>query len=153
MGANIERGDRRMTTKNYHELIEDGIFIGGADDAVDVIENEKVDVIVDLRAESTDISSDSNRIHSPLVDGAEQQDESVKEAINLVVSTYHDGKKVFFHCGGGSNRTGTVAIGTLLALGKADTIVEAERKAKTIRPKINVKPEMKDVLKRIFPDA
>lgn len=142
-----------MTTKNYQELIEHGIFIGGADDAVEVMKNEKVDVIVDLRAESATTSSDSNRIHSPLVDGAEQQDESVKEAINLVVNTYNDGKKVFFHCGGGSNRTGTVAIGTLLALGEATTIAEAEKKAKTIRPKINVKPAMKDSLKRIFPDA
>ena len=128
-----------MTTKNYQELIEHGIFIGGADDAAEVMKNERVDIIVDLRAESTDISSDSNRIHSPLVDGAEQQDES--------------GKKVFFHCGGGSNRTGTVAIGTLLALGKANTIAEAEEKAKTIRPKINVKSAMRDSLKRIFPDA
>lgn len=142
-----------MTKKSYQELIESGIFIGGADDVMEVMKNEKVDVIVDLRAESTNISSNSNRIHSPLVDGAEQQDESVKEAINLVVNTYNDGKKVFFHCGGGSNRTSTVAIGTLLALGKADTIVEAEKKEKTIRPKINVKPEMKDSLKRIFPYA
>lgn len=153
MESNIDRGERRMTTKNYQELIEHGIFIGGADDAVEVMKNERVDIIVDLRAESTDISSDSNRIHSPLVDGAEQQDESVKEAINLVVDTYNDGKKVFFHCGGGSNRTGTVAIGTLLALGKANTIAEAEEKAKTIRPKINVKSAMRDSLKRIFPDA
>ena len=142
-----------MTTRNYQELIEDGIFIGGADDAVDVMENERVDVIVDLRAESTNISSDSNLIYCPIVDDADQQDESVNNAINLVVNSYNDGKKVFFHCGGGSNRTGTVAIGTLLALGEATTIAEAEEKAKTIRPKINVKPAMKDSLKRIFPDA
>ncbi|QUW20958.1 dual specificity protein phosphatase family protein [Sporosarcina sp. Marseille-Q4063] len=142
-----------MTTKTYQELIEKSIFIGGADDAVDVMKNEKVDVIVDLRAESANISSDSNRIHCPIVDGADLQDESVNKAINSVVKSYNDGKKVFVHCGGGSNRTGTVAIGTLLALGKADTIAEAEKKAKTIRPKINVKPAMKDSLKRLFPDA
>lgn len=142
-----------MTTKSYQELIEDRIFIGGADDVMNIMENESVDVVVDLRAESLNTSSDSNRIHSPIVDDAEQQDESVKEAINLVVNAYNDGKKVFFHCGGGSNRTGTVAIGTLLALGKADTIAEAEETAKTIRPKINVKSAMRDSLKRIFPDA
>lgn len=142
-----------MTTKSYQELIEDRIFIGGADDVMNIMENERVDLVVDLRAESLNTSSDSNRVHSPIVDDAEQQDESVKEAINLVVNAYNDGKKVFFHCGGGSNRTGTVAIGTLLALGKADTIAEAEETAKTIRPKINVKSAMRDSLKRIFPDA
>ncbi|MFC5591563.1 dual specificity protein phosphatase family protein [Sporosarcina soli] len=142
-----------MTTKNYQELIEHGIFIGGADDALEVMKNEKVDVIVDLRAESTNIPSDSNRIHCPIVDDADQQDESVNKAINLVVNSYNDGQKVFVHCGGGSNRTGTVAIGTLLALGKANTIAEAEEKATAIRPKINVKSAMKDSLRRIFPDA
>ena len=141
-----------MTTKNYQELIESGIFIGGADDVKEVMKNENVDVVVDLRAEANS-SSDSNRIHCPIVDDADQQDESVNKAISLVVNSYNDGKKVFVHCGGGSNRTGTVAIGTLLALGKADTIVEAEKKAQTIRPKINVKPAMKDSLKKIFPDA
>lgn len=141
-----------MTTKNYQELIESGIFIGGADDVMEVMKNEKVDVVVDLRAEANN-SLDSNRIHCPIVDDADQQDESVNNAINLVVKSYTDGKKVFVHCGGGSNRTGTVAIGTLLALGRANTIVEAEKKAKAIRPKINVKPAMKDSLKKIFPDA
>lgn len=142
-----------MTTKSYQELIEDRIFIGGAEDVMNIMGNERVDVVVDLRAESLNTSSASNRVHSPIVDNAEQQDESVKEAINFVVDSYNDGKKVFFHCGGGSNRTGTVAIGTLLALGKADTIAEAEETAKTIRPKINVKPAMRDSLKRLFPDA
>ncbi len=49
--------------------------------------------------------------------------------------------------------TGTVEIGTLLALRKASNIEEAEEIAKTVRPKINVKPEMKETLKRIFPNA
>jgi hypothetical protein len=54
---------------------------------------------------------------------------------------------------GWQNRTGTVAIGTLLALGKAKTIDEAENIAKEARPKIKLKPEMKEALKRIFPNA
>ncbi|MFZ0445271.1 MAG: protein tyrosine phosphatase, partial [Bacillus sp. (in: firmicutes)] len=66
---------------------------------------------------------------------------------------YHEGENIYFHCQGGSNRTGTVAIGTLLALGKASTIEEAEEMAKNARPKISVKPEMKEALKRIYPNA
>lgn len=40
-------------TKNYQELIKDRIYIGGANDVVDVLENEKVDTVFDLRAESS----------------------------------------------------------------------------------------------------
>ncbi|MDW7617344.1 dual specificity protein phosphatase family protein [Peribacillus simplex] len=140
-------------TKNYQELIKDRIFIGGATDAKDVMENEKADIVFDLRAEAPDENTDYNRIYSPIVDDADQQDESVKKSIGHVVNAYNEGKNVYFHCQGGSNRTGTVAIGTLLALGKASTIEEAEEMAKTARPKINVKTEMKESLKRLFPNA
>lgn len=142
-----------MTTKNYHELLKDRVYIGGADDIEAVMKNEKVDITFDLRAEAPKEESKYNRVHSPIVDDAEQQDESVKKSIDHVVDAYNEGKNVYFHCQGGSNRTGTVAIGTLLALGKAKTIEEAEDIAKTARPKINVKPEMKKTLNRIFPTA
>ncbi|KRG13984.1 protein tyrosine phosphatase [Virgibacillus soli] len=142
-----------MTTKNYHELFKDRIYIGGADDVEDLMGNEKVDIVFDLRAEAPTDKSKYNRIHSPIVDDAAHQDESVKKSIDQVVNAYNEGKNVYFHCQGGSNRTGTVAIGTLLALGKASIIEEAEEIAKTARPKINVKPEMKETLKRIFPNG
>ena len=142
-----------MLTKNYHELLKDRIYIGGADDVKDMLENEKVDIVFDLRAEAPKEEVKYNRVHSPIVDDIAQQDESVKKSINHVVNAYNEGKNVYFHCQGGSNRTGTVAIGTLLALEKANTIEEAEEMAKTARPKINVKSEMKEALKRIFPNA
>lgn len=142
-----------MTTKNYHELLEDRIFIGGADDADDVMKNQKVDIIFDLRAEAPKEETNYHRVHSPIVDDADYQDDSVKKSIESVVNAYNEGKNVYFHCQGGSNRTGTVAIGTLLSLGKANSIEEAEQMAKEARPKINVKPEMKETLKRIFPNA
>jgi thioredoxin reductase (NADPH) len=142
-----------MTSKNYHELFKDRIYIGGADDIEDMMENEKVDIIFDLRAEAPTDKLKYNRVHSPIVDDATHQDESVKDSIDQVVNAYNEGKNVYFHCQGGSNRSGTVAIGTLLALGKANNIEEAEEMAKTVRPKINVNPEMKETLKRIFPNA
>lgn len=142
-----------MTNKNYNELIKDCIYMGGADGVKDVIENEKPDIIFDLRAEASENMSNFNRVHSPIVDDGEYQDESIKKSIELVVNAFNDGKKVYFHCGGGSGRTGTVAVGTLLSLGKAKTIEEAEEMAKAARPKVNVKPQMKDALKRIYPNA
>jgi protein-tyrosine phosphatase len=142
-----------MASKNYNELIKERIYIGGADDVYDVMENEKADIIFDLRAEAPENKSDFNRVHSPIVDDGEHQDESIKKSVEHVVNAYNEGKKVYFHCGGGSGRTGTVAVGTLLSLGKAKTIDEAEEMAKASRPKINVKPQMKESLQRIFPNA
>ncbi|MBT2730921.1 dual specificity protein phosphatase family protein [Bacillus sp. ISL-75] len=142
-----------MTTKNYNELIKNRIYFGGADDVKDMMENEKADVIFDLRAESHENKSGYERIHSPIVDDAEHQDESIKKSIDHVVNAYNEGKKVYFHCGGGSTRAGTVAVGTLLSLGKAKTIDEAEEMAKAARPKVNVKPQMKEALQRIYPNA
>jgi thioredoxin reductase (NADPH) len=142
-----------MTEKNYQALIKDRIFIGGADQVDEVMENEKVDVIYDLRAEAPTQESKYNRIHQPIVDDEEHQEESVKKAIDEVLHSFNEGKKVYFHCGGGSNRTGTVAIGTLLALGQAKEIDQAEVIARDIRPKIKVKPEMKAALKNIYPTA
>lgn len=142
-----------MTKKNYNELIKDRIYIGGAEDVKSMMENEKAEIIFDLRAETPEEASDFNRVHSPIIDDADQQDESIEKSIEHVVNAYKEGKKVYFHCGGGSNRTGTVAIGTLIKLGKAKTIEEAEEMAMSIRSKIKVKSEMKDALKRLFPNS
>ncbi len=57
-----------MTVKNYHELIKDRIYIGGADDVEGMMENEKVDIIFDLRAEAPTDKLKYNRVHSPIVD-------------------------------------------------------------------------------------
>lgn len=140
-------------TKNYHELIKDRIYIGGADDVADVLENERIDTVFDLRAESSNVSFNETSVNSPIIDDVDQQDTAIKNSIEQVVDAYNKGENVYFHCQGGSNRTGTVAIGTLLTLEKANTIEEAEKIAKIARPKISVKPEMKEALKRIFPNA
>lgn len=138
---------------NYQTLIPKRIFIGGVADIEEMMNNEQVDVIYDLRAESPIEESPYNRVHSPIIDDADYQDESVRNAINRVVKNFKEGKKVYFHCSGGRNRTGTVAIGVLLELKEAGTIEEAEQKAKSIRNQIKVKPEMKEVLKRLYPNA
>ncbi|WP_102261351.1 protein-tyrosine phosphatase family protein [Mesobacillus jeotgali] len=137
----------------YQELIPKRIYIGGADAIPELLEKEKIDVVYDLRAENTEGDYDYNRKHQPIVDNAENQDESVKQAIDEVINAYESGKNVYFHCSGGKNRTGTVAIGTLLKLGEANSVEEAEAKAKGIRKVINVNPEMKAALGRLFPNA
>lgn len=85
-----------MTTKNYHELIKDRIYMGGADDVEDVIEYEKSDVIFDLRAESPESKSEFKRVHSPIVNDGDHQDESIMKSIEYVVNAYNEGKRFIF---------------------------------------------------------
>lgn len=77
-----------MSNKNYNELIQELVFIGGADDIKNVLKNENVDVILDLRAEVQEVEYD--RLHSPI------QDESIQKSIKHVVNAYNEGKKSIF---------------------------------------------------------
>ena len=140
--------------KNYQSLANNRIFMGGASDVEDMIKNEKVDVIVDLREESTGCAFPSpnvNWIRVPIGDNAEQPQEILfKEAVNHVVNAYKEGKKVGFHCGGGKGRTGAVAIGTLISLGLSSNIGDAENTAKSIRPVIHIREPQRDALEKLY---
>jgi protein-tyrosine phosphatase len=141
---------------NYHALVEDRIFFGGAKDVEAMIKNEQVEIIVDLRAEATQSAYPSVHtqwIQIPLGDDSPLVTEQLfKKAIEEVVGAYHAGKKVGFHCGAGSGRAGTVAAGTLIALGLASTVSEAEDKAKQIRPIVNMGYAQKEALFKLYPN-
>ena len=140
--------------KNYQALVEDKIFLGGAADVEDMVKNENVEVIVDLREEATECAYPASSVEwlqVPLGDNAEgPQDQLFQQAINHVVEAYRSGKKVGFHCGGGKGRTGAVAIGTLITLGKSDSIEDAEQLAKSIRPVVNIRQPQREALEKLF---
>ncbi|KRE50044.1 dual specificity protein phosphatase family protein [Paenibacillus sp. Soil724D2] len=140
--------------KNYQALVEDKIYFGGASDVEDMVKNEGVEVVVDLRGEATECAYPTGNVEwlqVPLGDNAEgPQDQLFQQAINHVVEAYRGGKKVGFHCGGGKGRTGAVAIGTLLALGMSNTIEEAEKLAQSIRPVVSIKQPQREALEKLF---
>ncbi|MEW9900855.1 dual specificity protein phosphatase family protein [Chitinivorax sp. PXF-14] len=143
--------------KTYHQLIAGSIYLGGASDVPAMVAEDGVQVVVDLREESTGCAApDANVtwIRIPLGDDPTQDQVSLfKTAIDTVVGAYREGKKVGFHCGGGKGRTGTVAAGVLLELGECKTLDDAEARAKAIRPVINIKPEQRAALQKIYPDG
>jgi protein-tyrosine phosphatase len=138
-----------MNDKHYHALIDDRIFVGGIADVQRAIEDEKIDVVYDLRAEVAASSSDISK-HQPIVDDGEFQDESIRTGVKQIVQDYQDGKKIFFHCNSGRGRAGTMAVATLMELRLADSIEEAEARVKMVRPEVEVKPQFKEALKRIY---
>lgn len=146
--------------KHYHsELVEGRIYFGGAGDIQQVTDDEKIDMVVDLREgvhrlrtgiqHRPDVEADS----AP-GDGADQpQAELFKDAIQSVVSAaYRQGRKVAFHCGGGKGRTGTVAAGILLELGLCSTLAEASQ-GEGYSPVVNIKPDQRKALEHLYPTA
>lgn len=146
----MELGCYKLNKPNYQELITNRIFIGGIDDIKELLENEEIDVIYDLRAEVQGPLSTDRSIHQPIVDDAEQQDESIREAVQKVVDAYKSGKNVYFHCNTGRGRAGTVAAATLIQLGLASSVEEAEQQVKSIRPQVNIRAPFKEALIRIY---
>lgn len=138
-----------MNEKNYQALIGNRIFVGGVADVQRAIEDEKIDVVYDLRAEVAASASEISK-HQPIVDDGEFQDESIRTGVKQIVQDYQDGKRIFFHCNSGRGRAGTMAVATLMELRLADTIEEAEAQVKMIRPEVDVKPQFKEALKRIY---
>lgn len=140
--------------KTYQALIKDRIYFGGAKDVPAMVENESVQVVVDLREESQACESSAPSVEwikIPLGDNAtEPEYQLFAQAIQAVVSAYHQNKKVAFHCGGGKGRTGTVAAGVLLELGLCKSIDEAEAMAKNIRPVISIKPDQRASLLKLY---
>ncbi|MFC5528246.1 protein-tyrosine phosphatase family protein [Cohnella yongneupensis] len=117
--------------RNYHSLYDNKIFMGGAADVEEMEKNEMIDVVIDLRGEATGCAyhqSQAEWIQIPLGDNSTES----------------------HHCGGGKGRTGTVAAGTLLALGLVSDLEDAEARAKSIRPVIDIKPVQKEALAKIF---
>ncbi|MER2089292.1 MAG: dual specificity protein phosphatase family protein [Sporosarcina sp.] len=139
-----------MMEKKYGELIPNRIFIGGVDAIDNLLANENIDIIYDLRAEVNSALPSEKSIHQPIVDDAEQQDDSIVAAVKKVIDAYNQGKNIYFHCNTGRGRAGTIATATLLELSLANSIEEAEELAKEARSNINIKPKFKDALKRIY---
>ncbi|WMT43246.1 dual specificity protein phosphatase family protein [Paenibacillus sp. D2_2] len=143
-----------MISTNYHALIPNRIFMGGALDIPDIVEHERIDVIVDLREEATQSASNDPNVRwikIPLDDHpTEPQNKLFHQAILEVVSAYRKGEKVAFHCGGGKGRTGTVATCILMELGLSTNLQEAEAQAKEIRPILSIKPIQMEALERIY---
>ncbi len=139
--------------KKYQALLDNQIFIGGAADVKDMVANEKIEVVVDLRGEVAEPAyphPDVRWIQMKLGDAAEDQAALFQQAIDTVVDEYRKGNKVAFHCNGGRGRTGAVAAGTLIALGLSDSLEDAERKVQEIRPSVMIKPAQKEALQKLF---
>jgi len=140
--------------KAYHALIDGAVFMGAAVDVQEAVEREQIDLVVDLRSESTGCVASSpglRWIQVPLGDNSPTAESDLyRQAIDSVIAAYQAGQKVIFHCAMGQGRTGTVAAGILLELGHATDVDDAAKKAKLIRSVISLQPVQKRALEQLY---
>ena len=140
--------------KAYHALIDGAVFMGAAVDVQEAVEREQIDLVVDLRSESTGCVASSpglRWIQVPLGDNSPTAESDLyRQAIDTVIAAYQAGQKVIFHCAMGQGRTGTVAAGILLDLGHATDVDDAAKKAKLIRSVISLQPVQKRALEQLY---
>ncbi|MEO4053709.1 dual specificity protein phosphatase family protein [Solibacillus sp. CAU 1738] len=135
---------------SYDELVKGRIYFGGAADAEQAVANEAIDVVVDVRVNGRDEAVDYDYIHAPIADESESTASSIKSGATQVVEAYEAGKNIYIHCGSGGGRAGVMAVATLLELGLAASLDEAEAKAKVARPVINIRPNMQNALEELY---
>lgn len=134
----------------YDELIAGRVYFGGVDDAEQVVREKEVDKVVDVRVNGRTESVDYTYIHKPIADESEHIADSIKAGVEEVVKAYEAGEKVYFHCGSGGGRAGVMAVATLIELGLAKSLDEAEAMAKQARSKVNIRPNMREALETLY---
>lgn len=134
----------------YDELIAGRIYFGGADDAEQVVREKEIDKVIDVRVNGRLEKVDYTYIHKPIADESEHIAESIKAGVEEVVKAYETGERVYFHCGSGGGRAGVMAVATLIELDLAKSLDEAEAMAKQARSKVNIRPNMREALEKLY---
>ena len=134
----------------YDELIAGRVYFGGADDVEQVVREKEIDKVVDVRVNGRREPVDYTYIHKPIADESEHIADSIKAGVEEVVKAYEAGEKVYFHCGSGGGRAGVMAVATLIELGVAKSLDEAETMAKEARSKVNIRPNMREALEQLY---
>lgn len=143
-----------MMEKNYDVLVQDRLYFGGAKDAKAAFDNEAVDVVIDVRVNGL-TAEEQEAIgymyeHLPIADEDLAVAASIGRVAKEITAAYHEGKKVYFHCGSGGGRAGVAATAVLMELGLADSLEEAESAVKEARPQVTIRPNMAVALKKLY---
>lgn len=140
--------------KNYDILVKDRLYFGGAKDAQAAFGNEAVDLVIDVRVNGlTDEEQkavDYPYKHLPIADEDLQVANSIELVAKEIAAAYHEGKKVYFHCGSGSGRAGVAATAVLMELGLAKSLEEAETAVKQARPQVTIRSNMETALQKLY---
>ena len=135
----------------YSELKEGRLYFGPHAEAAKAAKEQGIDVVVDVRVngESQPEQLAYNYSHLPIAD-EDLTASTLKQTAIAIKEAYNEGKKIYFHCGGGNGRACVTATATLLELGEATTVDEAIAQVKAQRPTATIRPAMEQALRQLY---
>ncbi|WP_107941750.1 protein-tyrosine phosphatase family protein [Metasolibacillus fluoroglycofenilyticus] len=134
----------------YDELVKGRIYLGGAADAQEVVDNENIDIVYDVRVNSV---QDAEVPACPIVHAAiveQHLADSIEAGATSIKEAYESGKNIFIHCGSGNGRASVMATAALLELGLANDLESAEQMVKEVRQSANIRPNMREALEKLY---
>ncbi|WP_042470129.1 protein-tyrosine phosphatase family protein [Bacillus ndiopicus] len=133
---------------SYDELVKGRIYFGGAADTKDAVAKEKIDLVVDVRLNGTVEAANCKTVHASIEE--QSPAESIKAGVERIAQSYKAGENIYLHCGSGGGRAGVMATAVLIELGLADNLASAERMVKEARPIVNIRPNMREALEKLY---
>lgn len=135
---------------SYSELVLGRLYFGGVDDLETVKQNEKIDVIYDVRIQAENNKENNNCpiVAAPIEEGNLSQ--TIKGGAQNIKAAYEEGKNVYIHCGSGNGRASVMSAAVLLELGFAKNLEEAEQIIQSKRYTANIRPHMHAALEESY---
>jgi len=138
---------------SYKELVQGKVWIGSLGDTISLIEKEGCHVIVDLRSEKV-LTGKEHPLHYvriPLEQDGEHQQTIIQETVDWICELTEGGYRIGIHCSEERSRTGCIAIGTLIRLGGASTVQEAQATLQALWPDVRLRPQLLAALHDLYP--
>ena len=135
----------------YSELKSGQLYFGPQNEAATAVKEQQIDMVVDVRVngEQSPETLPYHYLHMPIAD-EELTPSTLKQTAVAIKEAYNEGKKIYFHCGGGNGRACVTATATLLELGEAATVDEAIAQVKAQRPTATIRPAMEQALRQLY---
>lgn len=134
--------------RKYDELVAGRIYIGGVDDAQEVIDAGKADVVFDVRVKGQQQMPSYPYVHSAITEEATAQ--SIAAGAKAIKEAYVQGKNIYIHCGSGGGRAGVMSAAVLQEIGKVDSLQQAIEQVKAVRPIVEIRPNMQQALEELY---
>ena len=140
------------------DKIRDNIFLGSSQDAAPHrsgrIRDAGITAILNLARDLDDqplpTLPDVHRYHIGIMDGGGNNAIVAACALVLLGGLLKEGHKVLVHCHVGKSRSAALVASYLVKAKSHETIEEAEKELQSIRPRVDIHPEVLELFKSIM---
>lgn len=134
--------------RQYDELIAGKLYVGSANDAHNVIADQKATHVFDVRINGRSEPVDYVYTHSPIEENNEEN--TIKKGAEQIATAIRKGESVYIHCGSGTGRAAVMAAATLVELGEVLTIDDAMNTVLQKRKGARFQPIMVSALQQLY---